>query len=85
MMIIIKENQKGTKRLCIRTNSYANSLKHFNMLYDEAKKDFPSLETKDIEIMHYGGMRIKYTYGIEFAAIGDIPDSYKQTQFEKTL
>jgi hypothetical protein len=67
---IIKEKCKfdGEKkyRYIIRSNTYAHTFEYFNNLVSEAKKDFPGLKDLDIDIIHYGGIRYKYTFGIEF-------------------
>jgi hypothetical protein len=55
----------GTK-VIIRTNTYASTFAHFQMLFDEVKKDFPTLIPESANIVHYGGRHYKGTYGIEF-------------------
>lgn len=63
-MEIIKESTG--KYGVLRTDTYANSLAHFEMLFAEAKKDFPSLEPGKVEVIRYGGDRYARTHGIEF-------------------
>ena len=77
-MNIIKEVANCT--VILRTLTYQESLSHFMLLYDEAKKDFPNLKTDEVRVKHYGGNSFKGTNGIEFT-IGSkesTPESYQK-------
>lgn len=63
-MRIIKESTG--KHCVLRTDTYAHSLAHIEMLFQEAKKDFPSLKAEDVQVVYYGGDRYARTNGIEF-------------------
>ncbi len=64
--------------LCsIRENNYGKSLSKFNRLLAEAQKDFPDLKDSDVEVVTYGGERLKHIMAIEFVPRGhSIPDTY---------
>lgn len=87
-MNIIKEYAlvgEKTLRFSLRTNTYAHSLDFFERLWEEAKRDFPWLDKNDVEVVHYGGIRYKHIFGIEFTA-KDIPDGYTDVgRLENTL
>ena len=61
----------------IREKHANHSLAYFERLFQEAKKDFPALEAKDVQIVKYGGDNFG-TWGIEFkipeGAV--VPDDY---------
>ena len=59
----------------IRTAAYCHTLKHFMDMFDEICKDYPPEEvnTDNINVTHYGGDRIKGTYGLEFPIV--VPNS----------
>jgi hypothetical protein len=75
-MMMIKEH-KGD-RCVIRESHYGHTLDYINRLFAEARKDFPYLQAKDIEIVVYGGDRIKRMMGIEFNApdVSFVPSDY---------
>jgi len=79
-MQIIKEYSKYAKKCVIRTNSYSSSLSYFNELIEIAKNDFPELIDDNIEIVQYGGERIKRIFGIEFYPTNYVPSSYNEIQ-----
>ena len=54
------------------TQSYGKSIHHLNSLFTEAKKDFPNLDDKDVELVVFGGDSKKYIHGIRFL----IPQSW---------
>ena len=86
-MNIIKEYALvgETLHFSIRTNTYSHSLDFFERLWQEAYHDFPWLDRSDVEVVHYGGIRYKHTFGIEFTA-KDVPDGYtKVKRLEDTL
>ena len=61
------EHPDGHPSLCsIRTDSYAHTFSHFVRLVGAASLDFPELCGDDIEIVTYGGDRIRRICGIEF-------------------
>lgn len=80
--MIIKEvyKQEGRSPIFIlRKNTYSSTLAKFLELYNEARKEFPNLQTDEVRVVHFGGERYKYTFGIEFYAITtSIPEGYTQ-------
>lgn len=79
-MDIIREHCK--QRCIVRTDTYASTLGHLEMLFAEARNDFPGLVQDRVEIVHYGGRSYARTYGLEFDVepTQRIPDSYKAVQ-----
>ena len=81
-MTIIKERCRRTRkspvvRCVVRTDTYAKTLQHFLNLLAEARKDFPDLSAREVEVVHYGGRHYRGTFGIEFSAKKDeVPRSY---------
>ena len=69
----------GRVRFVLRANHYGRTLNLFDNLYEEAKKNFPLLNRADVEVVQYGGISYKHTFGIEFWA-GDfiIPEGYER-------
>lgn len=65
-------------RCIVRAQTYAHDLEHIQYLVEEARLDFPLLQDREIEIVHYGGKRYARTYGIEFEVpvTTRIPDWY---------
>jgi hypothetical protein len=63
-MQIIKEFCESSGTAVIRSNTYGSNFGKFVQFYNEAKKDFPSLEVEDVEIVKYGGNRYTKTFGI---------------------
>jgi hypothetical protein len=52
-------------------------LEKFIQFFNEAKSDFPWIEEKDVNIIHFGGQRYARTFGIEFKIPENIcPDGY---------
>ena len=83
---IIKECIHSHKKCAITTNCYGSSLRFIDELFDEAKKDFPTLERNDVEVVKYGGRIRKQMYGLEFMAPGPVPASYFSVEdFEPLL
>jgi hypothetical protein len=76
-MRMIKEYCKENHTCIIRTNTYAHQLEHFLSLFTEAKKDQPTLEAKDVEVVRYGGTRYKRTFGIEFKSLEKPSEEYR--------
>ncbi len=82
-MDIIKEKWINKKYKCtkiiIRSNCYCSLFSHFEKLKAELDKDFPN-NTFDPEIVQYGGIRYKRTFGIEvILSIKDtIPEVYEE-------
>jgi len=71
----------SVQRILIFTNSYGRSYSFISELVDIAKKDFPSLESDDIEIVVLGGDTNSSLMGIEFKVTGDnICDDYEQQE-----
>ena len=65
-MKIIREYAIDKGICVIRTETYTNTLEHFENLFTEAKKDFPELESKDVSIVQFGGEYFKNMFGIVF-------------------
>ncbi len=80
-MKIIKEKwinkEYGCTKIIIRSNCYCSLFSYFEELKAELDKDFPD-NTLDPEIVQYGGIRYKRTFGIEVTlSIKDIiPKEY---------
>lgn len=76
---IIKEQSEYNGKLVIRTNCYGSSFEFISGLVQEAKKDFPELEDKDIEIVKFAGQHYARTFGIEFyVKTTEIPEEYSK-------
>lgn len=76
----------GVHRFIIRRGDYGHTLDAIMQLYNEAKKDFYTIDHSLIDIVHYGGQRYKYTYGIEFDLEEPVPDGYREiSQVEFSL
>lgn len=83
-------NDKGIIKECVptpdkdrmvfvlRTEHLDNSLKYYIDLFEEAKKDFPKLETRIVKAYLYQGDTHKGQRGIEFSVAMPckIPDGY---------
>ncbi len=65
------------KHCVVRTGTYTSSVAHINRILAEATEDFPDLDLEKVKIVHYGGIRYKGTYGLEFDVDGDVPDTYR--------
>jgi hypothetical protein len=65
-MRIIKEYCEGARVCIIRNASYGFTVQDALELIEIVKKDFPSVDLDDANIVKYGGNRYKYTLGIEF-------------------
>lgn len=86
-MEIIREFATEPGVCVLRTDTYCSTVAHFNMLMEEAKKDFPDLDPIGVEVKQYGGIFYKRTFGIEFKMPEDkVPASYsRRTKLEVTL
>lgn len=89
-MNIIKEyciNKLGSgNTIVLRSNTYANSLKYFMTLFKEAKKSFPELRRRNVQIIEYAGNRYKHTFGIEFFSEEKVLKEYELIdELESTL
>lgn len=71
----------------IRTNTYSRDLDYFVYLFEEAKKDFPNLSFYDVAIVHFGGVRYKGTWGIEFTVdlLNPVLEKYKTKDYLENL
>lgn len=58
-------HKSGLSSACaqIHSNAYDCSLEHILDMVAELKKDFPTIDNKDIQVQKYGGRRVK---GITF-------------------
>lgn len=83
-MRVVKEYVAGKVRtyICIRFAGYAHTFETITELVEIAKKDFPTVLDKNINVQQYGGKSFKHTFGIEFPiSEGDeIPEGYKEIQ-----
>jgi len=70
-MKVIKEFCRNF--VVLRTDTYEKGLSHFDRLFAQAEKGFPTLERSDVRVVQYGGERYKGTFGIEF----DLPQGAK--------
>jgi len=75
-MNIIKEYCDEVHKYVIRTNTYGHTWEYFNTLVNEAKKDYPTLNENEVEIVQYAGEHYKRTYGIEFRVEDEPKDEY---------
>ena len=70
-------------RVQLYTERYGSTLDKIDDLVAVAQFDYPTLKRSDIEIVCFGGDRIKGIYGLEFfAPTGSIPASYQEGTLE---
>lgn len=79
-MKVIKEYCPAARRCVIRMNTYGSSKAFFDNLFGIAKEDFPALKDSEIEVVQFGGIRYKRTFGIEFSVVAEVPvpDEYQE-------
>jgi hypothetical protein len=77
-MNIIKEYYPPASKCILRTDTYGCSFELIRELFDEARRDFPELEAKDVEVVLYAGTRYAHTLGIEFRTNGPVPATYSE-------
>lgn len=67
-MEIIKEywEHDGSYHALIRTNTYCKTLAHVQKILAEIKKDYKDINPEYIDVVVYGGDRIKGIMGLEF-------------------
>lgn len=69
----------NTERVSLQIGHYGHNLGYFMTLFELAKVDFPFLVLSDVEVVQYGGDRIRGYWGLEFNADAQrIPDSYER-------
>ena len=74
-MSVIKECYRST--VVLRPDTYApRSLSYFDLLFEEAKKDFPDLNRNSVTVRSFAGKSNKNTIGIQFVVLGQKPESY---------
>ena len=63
-----------------RGDHYGKTLQWVNKLVAEARTYFPDLEDKDIDVLKFGGDRIKGIMGIEFHRPADVevPEGFRE-------
>ena len=74
-----------SKRASLHADHYGSSLSHFKKMFAELKRDFPWIWPKDVEVVEYGGDRIKRIWGIE-VIVNDliaVPAPYYQWDWEE--
>lgn len=64
------------KTFIIRTDTYQHSLDYFDTLFQEAKKDFPFLNRRNAEVVHFSGSRYRRTFGIKFSSSANAPTGF---------
>jgi hypothetical protein len=81
---IIKEFKGGT--VVLRTNTYCNAVAYIQHLFNEAKKDFPTLDAEKVRTVIFGGRHYKGTMGIEFDTMLEKPEAYEEiAELERVL
>lgn len=87
MSEIIKEYCKQEKghRFILRLPHYGHSLYQIMSLYQEAGKDFGTLDSQKVDVVQYGGKVYKRTFGIEFNSMVEPPEGYKQVEQVEAL
>lgn len=83
----VRINSYG-KRCSIRTDIYSHNLAHIEEIFEEIKKDFPKIDRCAVDVVIYGGIRIKHILGLEFNVPIDqeIPKNYlRVSELEPTL
>jgi hypothetical protein len=81
-----RKSPDAPTRIVVRMDNYGHRLSDFLTLWQQAKKDFPTLTESDVEIVHYGGRYIKGYFGLEFQSAETIPPDYQQIrELEDTL
>ena len=76
---VIREVCPTSKRVVLRTRTYARDLGYILMLYAEAKKDFPELTPEQVNVVHFGGQHYAKTDGIEFEVnLSNVPKTYSE-------
>ena len=59
-------NDRGEHLISLYGDHYSHSLAWLNSLVSEAMHDYPGLKPEEINVVIYGGERIKHVLGIEF-------------------
>ena len=81
----VKSSYGNGGRCSIYEKVSGNNLERLNRLANIAKEDFPFLEERDIDVVLFGGTRIKGVFGIEFD-LDFIPNGYELvSELEDTL
>jgi len=73
------EAPRGHRRFRIYTDCYGSSLAFLETLLDELQKSFPKVSAEDVEVVKYGGERIRHIYGLEFddgPQDGEVPSDW---------
>lgn len=63
----------------IRSNHYGHRLSFFEELFAAARVDIPTLAPDDVEVVQFGGIRYKRTWGIRFTHTPGHP-AYSETR-----
>jgi len=75
----------GQTTFVVRLNHYGSQLTYFLDLFAVAQEDFAGLTPQDVQVVHYGGLRIKGYFGLEFQSEQAPPSEYEQVaQLELT-
>jgi hypothetical protein len=59
----------------VRENSYGSSLVKFDRLFEALQETFPDASKSSVNVVHYGGNRIKGTFDLEWAVFYDIHEA----------
>lgn len=78
--MIIKEYFEGETAfvIVIRESSYGSKFDKFERLFSIAKRDFPNLNSQDVEVVHFAGKYYARTFGIEFESDIIPSEEYKR-------
>lgn len=66
----------ASKKFIFRTDTKKHDLRYFETLFQEARKYFPLLSRRDIEVVHYAGSQYRGTFGIEFPSSANAPAGF---------
>jgi hypothetical protein len=56
----------------VREDSYGSSLTKFDRLFETLQETFPDADRDSVKVVHYGGNRIKGTFGLEWEVYYDV-------------
>jgi hypothetical protein len=71
------ELRKDSAIAVVRENTYGSSLVKFDRLFETLQETFPGATRDSVNVVHYGGNRIKGTFGLEWTVFYDIHEAPK--------
>ncbi len=80
-MEIKRERSTLSDRCLVRMNVCLPTLANFELLFAEAKKDFPELTTNDVTIQQYSSLSLSHTFGLEFQPPSEVPRTYRRREY----